>query len=360
MRIDLHRQVTAADALAGVGAFFRWWRGELFGLLPERWRAAHAAWRRRWTLREDDKTWTVSGEDLPQFAFDASLSDDVLREALASDAPELAAHALDVVLPSDEVLIRDVTLPAAAASRLRATIGLQIERLSPFRAEDAGFDCRVAGRDDVEGTVRAEVCIVPRKTTRRFEERLRALGLPPDWFRVDDTPFRIRSETGTARDARERRLTLAVAGAAILVWLGVAVFTPVSRDLDLAALHDEIATLRPDAERALALRAELDAMRAPARIAAAKAAQPRPIDVLKLLTAALPDSVRVLELSVEGSRVTLTGITRDARGLPALLAKSGTFRAARFRAPPAQRPDGMQRFNIELEWAARARPAGTT
>lgn len=360
MRIDLHRQVTAADALAGVAAFFGWWRTELFGLLPERWRAAYADWRRRWTLREQEMNWTVSGEGLPQFAFDASLSDDVLCGALAQDAPEIHAHPLDVILPADEVLTRQVTLPAAAASRLRSAVGLQIERLSPFRAEDAGFDCRITGRDHAEGTVSAEVCIVPRKTMRRFEERLRALGLSPDWFRVDGKPFRIRSDAAIARDASGRRLTLAVCGVAVLVWLGVAVFTPVSRDLDLTAIHDQIAFLRPEAERALALRMELGAMRRPARIAASKAAQARPIDVLKVITAVLPDSVRLLELSIEGNRVALTGIAKDAHGLIALVERSRAFHSARFRTPPIPQPDGMQRFNLELTWVLGARPAGTT
>lgn len=362
MKLDLHSQVTLAGARDAAARLFRWWGGELYALLPPRWRAAHSRWRRRSLLREEGTQWifTTEGDETSTFALDTTFADDAIREALAQDAPDAFARPLDIALSPDDALIRRIEIPAAAASRLRATVGLQIERLSPFRAEDAGFDCRIVERDEVARKALVEICIVPRKNMRRFEDRLRLLGFSADWFVVEGMPFRIRADDGTARDVGARKLMLAAAGAAILLWLGVAIFTPMARELDVDAVTERIAALRPEAQRALMLKAELDALHQPARLARAKAATPRPVDVLKSVTEILPASVRILEFGVEGSHVTLTGIAKNAPSLIAVLEKSDVFQSAHFRAPVVRRPDGTDRFELDMTVRARTSAAART
>ena len=131
----------------------------------------------------------------------------------------------------------------------------------------------------------------------------------------------------------------------------------------LEALNEQIASLRPNVERAVALKAEIETLRQPIRLAKAKAAEARLIDILKSLTAALPNTVRILELSIEGSRVALVGVAKDAPSLIGVLEKSGTFRAAHFRAPVTRRPDGNDRFGVEMNVVpppSPARPARAT
>jgi general secretion pathway protein L len=360
MKIDLHAQVTFADMVAGAVRFLTWWRAELFALLPETWRAAYASWHRRSVLREEGTQWMIAEGEQSTIAFDTAHSDEVLREALARDAPEILARPVDIMLPRDEILIRRIELPDAAASRLRSTIGLQIERLSPFRAEDVGFDCSISARDESEKKVFVDVCIVPRKRMEQFEERLERLGLSADWFRIEATPFRVRSAAGARADSGRRRMMLAVGGAALLLWLGVVVFTPMAREIEIASTMDEIALLKPEAERAIALKADLRALQQPARLAATKATQPRPIDVLKTLTAVMPDTVRILDLTIAGRRVTVTGVAKNAPALIGILEKSGRFGMVHFQGPVTRRPDGRDRFQLEMNVTSPANVAGTT
>ena len=58
------------------------------------------------------------------------------------------------------------------------------------------------------------------------------MGLSADWFVVEGMPFRIKSDARAARDSARRTLMFAAAAAAALLWLGVAIFTPIARDLD--------------------------------------------------------------------------------------------------------------------------------
>ena len=52
---------------------------------------------------------------------------------------------------TDEALVRRVTMPAATEENLRQVLGFEMDRLTPFRADDVYFDYRVVSRDAAAG-----------------------------------------------------------------------------------------------------------------------------------------------------------------------------------------------------------------
>src|SRR5690606_1146857 len=70
-------------------------------------------------------------------------------------------------------LRRRLSLPAAAADRLRDVVGFEIDRQTPFSAEAVVYDARVVGRREGDGQLDAELVVVPRQV---LEPQLTALG----------------------------------------------------------------------------------------------------------------------------------------------------------------------------------------
>ena len=75
---------------------------------------------------------------------------------------------------------------------------------------------------------------------------------------------------------------------------------------------------------------------------------PASVIVLEVLSQRLPDHTYVTELRIEGDKLRLTGVTREAPSLIGLLEQSQHFSSATFFAPTTREPsDSGDRFNIE-------------
>src|SRR5207247_4977095 len=79
-------------------------------------------------------------------------------------------------LAREEALVRRVSLPAATEENLEQVLGFEMDRLTPFRAEDVYFDHRVVGRDPTSGQVHVLLAVARRDLVDSKVERLRAWG----------------------------------------------------------------------------------------------------------------------------------------------------------------------------------------
>ena len=269
-------------------------------------------------------------------------------------------------LPSDIVVVRRITVPAQAREFLAGIIRNQIERLSPWYADEVvyGFDADVNAEDPASLDVR--VFIALRSAIEEACHELDALGLPLDqivtrpqaprdplpnakegpaatpvvlWSRLADTsPERLAGVC--------RQVGVAIA-AAVIMSFGVSAWAVMSA-ASLGEESEEAMASARTLQRQIQGPTQMSMLNPRERAWFAKETSPTASIVLEALSRALPDGAYLTELRLEQETLRIIGLTNDAPSLIAPLERSGHLSDVRFAAPTARGPDGnLFRFNIE-------------
>jgi len=161
-----------ASAL-GLPAFWRWWLGELAPLVPAVPRTAFERRRLRPVLAFEDgvavlwKPRVVDGVLGLTEAARIPLGGDAAAVAHAGRAeiealPQrgygglTAAARIVVALPRRQVLRKQLTLPAAVQENLKEALAYDLDRHTPFRADQVYFDAIVVARDMAKREIRVD------------------------------------------------------------------------------------------------------------------------------------------------------------------------------------------------------------
>nr|WP_063570374.1 type II secretion system protein GspL [Luteibacter rhizovicinus] len=296
LQLDRLRRAWRGSVLPG---FLRWWGGELSALLPVRWRQAFAGGERWYVLERGDDVWQLrrAGESLSiadAFAADPAEHRAALL-ARALDECDPADRRIALLMPAAQVLRRRLVLPVAARDNLRQVVGYDIDRQTPFRAEDIHFGVRELGEGGPEGRLVAELAATPRASLDPLLDELAALRVAPD--RVD-----VPQGYGLAgvdllpparaprRVDRRRRLNLALVAAIVLLLFGAMGAWLHNRNVALETMRADVDAMQSDAQRVKALRQRLmDSAGASGFLVRRKSESPSILPVLDELTHRLPD-----------------------------------------------------------------------
>jgi general secretion pathway protein L len=261
---------------------------------------------------------------------------------------------VEVLMAPGQVLFRSLDFPRQAEDFLDGMIRTQIDRLTPWPADDALFGWSlpsVSGQDRIELTLAAtskrEIQPLVQLAAGLGAESLAAFAAPPA---SDDTPAKIKVFDQSLRGAGSRRLDitralrafLLSAGAAAAVSLMVAAYVGDSLDSEQQEL------MRRISQRRTALHVGPDGGSAVSLLAKRKQTSPSSVVVLEALSKALPDGTYVTELRIDGDKVQVVGMTQDAPSLIRLIERSPQFASATFFAPTTrEQNEPGERFHIE-------------
>jgi general secretion pathway protein L len=261
---------------------------------------------------------------------------------------------VETVLAPGQVLFRPLDFPRQAEDFLDGMIRTQIDRLTPWPADEAVFGWSspsVAGQERIELTLAAtskqEVEPLVQLAANLGAQSLAAFAAhpaaddPTEKIKIFDQP--LRSVGRHAFDVpRILRAILLSTGAAAAVSLLVAAYVGDSFDSEQQQLMSRIS------QRRAALRLGPDGNSALGLLAKRKQTGPSSVVVLEALSLALPDGTYVTELRIDGDKVQVVGMTQDAPSLIRLIERSPQFARATFFAPTtrAQNEPG-ERFHIE-------------
>ena len=272
------------------------------------------------------------------------------------NVPNLKGSRVDIVLRPSRFMFRQIELPRRASEFLDGIIRSQIDRLTPWSAEDAvfGWSKPNAIANDrivvtVAATARTQLTPFVRAVTDLGAESV-AVSTIPEAPEHGGAAIRILDlQTRSAVDIHRVRgvliAVLMIAGLAAGISIGAAV---VLAD-NLSARQDDLS--RRIGDRRAALRAGLDAAAnsALSRLERRKYEDPAVVIVLDELSKVLPDHTFVTELRFQGKTMQVIGVTRDAPSLIGLIEQSQHFTRATFFAPTTRSPsDPGERFHIEV------------
>ncbi|MBS0321719.1 MAG: PilN domain-containing protein [Proteobacteria bacterium] len=377
-----------ADAVrrAGLAGFGRWWQDELAAGAPAWLRNALERRRLRPVLAIDGERvafWRpVVDADGVRLAQQGTLdavpdADAVASEGRAHVAALFAPGArpgVTLALPPARVLRRTLTLPAAVADNLRATVGYDLDRLTPFKAEDVYYDAVVASRDSVRGTIVADIAVARRRVVDHAIAIARTFGADPlavvPAAPADAAAVALDLMPNVDHDERRRwgRWEVLVPLALVVVLAATALIVPVWQKR-----AEAIAVMRAaDAE---AIRAkQSDALReALARMTAQynftlqrKHAYPAVGVVLEEISSLLPDDTWLTQFEFKTTTrgttqqrdVSLRGESANAGKLVSLLEAARTVGDATPRSPTTKlQPGPGESFDLGLKVKEQPLPA---
>ena len=314
---------------SGAPRFFAWWGAELAALLPTALRtrllrgpevlllSAHADCLR---LRRER-----TGDVLAQISWSATDEEQRAAFARACAGIDLSDRRLVLLLPPGCALRRRLHLPQAAASDLRRVLGYEIDRQTPFKAEQVWYDVRVLDAESTADQLAAGLIVAPRAQIDPILEKLRGIGIAPDAVDVcvdmnTSERLGINLLPPAARPRRaqpRRRINLALAAAcvvlivlALLQWLD-------NRRAALDAMQSQVDALRTQAKQAASLREQLvNAAGASGFLVARKRATPSPLVVLRDLTRRLPADTWLERFSLDNQgQIAMQGESAKAASL---------------------------------------------
>jgi general secretion pathway protein L len=271
---------------------------------------------------------------------------------------------VEYVLQPSRFLFRPLTLPRRATDFLDGIVRAQIDRLTPWSANDAVFNWTSPteiANNQIEITIAATSRAAVEPYVRLAVE-LGAACVAVSTVPQQTMPGTLKAATQTtvfeqrSRAATERGRIRAVLRTVLLTTAAAAAIAIGTNALLGGSLDDERDDLaRKISSRRAAIFAGQDGAGGPAQrlLEQRKRELPSSVIVLEVLSQILPDHTYVTELRIDGDRLQLVRITRDAPSLIQLIEQSPHFTRATFFAPTTQTPgDPGERFHIE----ARIKP----
>jgi general secretion pathway protein L len=321
--------------------FLGWWFGQLADLLPQHLRRSAPTAADATVIAPigavGDGIEAVSvgvrrnGKEtqLGQFALSAS--------GLA-ELPRSAGSPVVLRLGEVDVLGKSVVLPLAAERELDQALAFEMDRETPFTAEELYWNHRIVEADRQSGRLSLRILLVPRANLARLLDLLAQAGIAPVRAEIADGPdagsWLPLDGVGHSVDRGASRLIkpLAICCAALVL---AAIVTPfVRQSIAMASLDRALAAGRTAATEADSLRKEIAQLSGSADLVEKEREKfGQPLAVLAAATRVLPDDSYLTEMELQQRKLTLSGRSAAAARLIGAVSADGEFRNPAFAAP---------------------------
>ena len=345
--------------------FFNWWVSQLVACLPARVRAVveERSESLLLDLREDEiVVWRERAGTASEYG---RIPRNLPTEAQSAEFQRLRGAIDDpgvrvvLCIPADRVLQRNLALPAAAEDNLRQVLAFEMDRQTPFKADQIYFDSRILGRDASGRSLQVELVLLPRA---RLDQEIGSL--PPAAAALDAVDS-WRTTAGSGRryinllpaerraHRRDMRLPLNLGLAALaLILLFVNMDESLAnRQAAVDAMRAEVEQSNTEARQVAALRKTLsDSISGANFLGDKKRSSPLTVALLDDLSRRLPQDTYLERLQIENGEVQLQGQAKEAAKLIALIGASTCVGNPRLQGqiqPDAR--SGKERFQITAD-----------
>jgi general secretion pathway protein L len=376
----------------GISHFWRWWTAELAPLVPAAPRGALQRRRARPVIEFADgeavfwRPELVEGTlRLVRIGAVALTGDAAATQAARSAVAALGevptgtkapAPYVVVALAPRQVLRKEMTLPMAVEENLTRTLAYDLDRHTPFRADQVYFDAAVVGRDLTRKTIRVDWVAALRSVVdgaRRTAEEWGAAVVAVVPGPASSSPPRVNLLPPEARARRMRWRQWQVWLPTALVALGAlaVVLVPLVQKREYAiTLLRETEQARAQAEVADGVRREFERMQSDYNdVLARKYAYPSAVQIVDDVTRALPDDTWITQLEIKTTTkgkdvqrdLFLRGESANGSKLISMLEDTHRFEQAGLRSPTTKlQPGPGEVFDLGAQVKAGIVPASQT
>lgn len=374
MNINLLTKINKLKIRDESTRFFSWWGDELRALVPrsvESWigrDAAHVLVR-----VDENKTQLLlsTGEDDQVLGYcnlaslDSGSGNDfeAMCSIIAAKVPNDAI--VEVELPQQQLLRCQIFLPLATEFTLNEVIRFEMDRFTPFTAEQVGYTYRVLERLPEREKLKLELTIVQRDYLRELLTDISQLGLnvsvvragffasevgePENPNRENLLPVDLRPATEPIWTSRNKKLL-----GVLLILLGITIIFPIlSQAKKIERFETEIAAILNDAKKAGKKQQLLVArLEGQVFLANKKNQHPAKLDSLRKLTELLPDNTWVSKLTMDNDTISLQGESAKSSNLIEMLEQTDLFKNVEFTSPVTRNASSqLERYEIRLQLA---------
>ncbi|MCB1918678.1 MAG: PilN domain-containing protein [Candidatus Competibacteraceae bacterium] len=351
----LYPQILKSNVQWNPLTLWRWWREGLLGWLPLTIRKKLAGSQRRLVIEPDANGLALfrqeedEREELTRQSWE-SLSRETLRKLMRAERPT----AIVLRMPANRALTRMVTLPIAAAGNLRQVLGYDMDRLTPFSAQQLYYDALILERQPEQRRIRVELSALPRAEVDAALEALAGLGITPDIVDVSGGRKGVNLlpvEKRPRRGVWPRRLRNSLVAVSLSLMLAAALLPLWQQRALVIRLQKQVDILQRDSSQVLDLREQLEkAVESSRFLLQKKQSRPPVIDLLRELTVLLPDNTWLERLQINGDALQLIGQSSSASALVGLIDESKLLGGVAFTSPVTNdRRTGKERFVLSAQ-----------
>ncbi len=259
-------------------------------------------------------------------------------------------------LPASLLLEQQTSLPLAAETDLSLVLRHEMDRLTPFRAEDVFWSWTITQRDTTNSRLLVRLSLVVKAAVTPLIQGLARAGLAPDTLEVRglDGALRRMGVLPPGADAARHPRSVRIAAWACGVLAAAAIVTPVvQQQWALTTADNQISELQPRVALVEGLRRRMAASSNGADLFAAESARSgNAVLALAAVTRALPDDTYLTEFAMRDRKLTLTGRSEAAVRLIGVLATEPGLANPSFAAPVFRTiGDHGDQFTISVDLA---------
>lgn len=283
---------------------------------------------------------------------------ELLKKFFKEESAKKDDLALDIHISESEVLTRHVSLPASTEENLYEVIQYEMDRYTPFSKEDVYCDYRIEDRVKEKELIKVLLIVIRKVVLNPVVDVIKDSGIHLQTIDVIDSKNPdhslrnvklLRSFVDNGKNKKSSIKWLAATAAGLLLLTGL---TPLAMNyMHISKLSSELDGLEKTVKNVRKLQAEYTKMQNQVGyLVNIKEKNPSIIELLNLLTIAIPDHTYVQRLSLEGGLLSIQGLSASASELIPIIDKSGMFDDIRFAAPVTQSgADGLERYSITAQ-----------
>jgi general secretion pathway protein L len=347
-----------------IKGFFRWWSRELSFLVPQQIKNLIHDNVPTLIFDTDDQgfhVYLLGDDDLGQSAIDQFflLGDADAYQNLKQRFPEIEKAICVLRLRDGQATAKQIYLPEAAQENLQQVVGFELDRYTPFTADQVYFDALTLTKTG-QGQIEVLLVITPIDIMESFLAHLNVWGVKPVRVEYQDViqshpqllghhnllPDHYQPESNKFAQSVHWFLT----GLALVLLLAV-LFYPVwieKQAVDFLKL--QLKSLEKETDFVEAQQLEITRLQEETqKLIAIKQQEPELIEVLNELTRLLKDDTWLTNLQYSDKHMQIQGQSPAASSLISTLEESPYFSQVAFVSPLTQdKATNLERFQISM------------